>query len=292
MKKQNISGYTRLVGFFASPARHSISPKMHNLAFDHLGIDAVYLAFDIEENDFETAIQSISSLNMLGANVSMPYKQTALTLMDELSDSAKLIGAINTIVYKEGKLIGHNTDGIGFIASLKENKVTYIGKTITVLGAGGAAIAMICQAALDGVKKIHVFNRKNERYLQFYKKIPEIVERTGCQVILHDLEDDGLLNGCILESDILVNATSIGMVENRSPIYNEAVFHPNLIVYDAIYEPKETKLLQQAKIKGCLTINGLGMLIYQGAAAFELWTQKKMPVELIKEKIMNEKEGK
>lgn len=148
-----ITGHTRLAGLYAKPARHSISPMMHNAAFIEKGIDARYLAFDVEPEDLKTSVEAIRTLQLLGVNLSMPHKMAAVPLMDELSEAAQLIGAINTIVHHEGKLIGHNTDGIGFMASLTDAGISIIGKEITLMGAGGAATAIISQAALDGVKK-------------------------------------------------------------------------------------------------------------------------------------------
>jgi shikimate dehydrogenase len=176
VEKTAISGYTRLVGFLASPAKHSISPKMHNLAFKETNTDAVYLAFDVSKDELEHGIQAIRTFDMLGANVSMPHKIASVSYMDELTEAAKLIGAINTIVHREGKLIGHNTDGIGFCESLRENQVSIKNETMTLLGAGGAATAMICQAALDGMKTIHIFSRKSPRYERMQEKIKEITK--------------------------------------------------------------------------------------------------------------------
>lgn len=287
MEKNEISGYTRLVGFFASPAKHSISPKMHNLAFKETNIDAIYLAFDVSNETLADSIQTIRTFDMLGANLSMPNKIAAINYMDELSESAKLIGAINTIVNQEGKLIGHNTDGIGFCESLREAKVSIKGTTMTLLGAGGAAIAMVTQAALDGMKEIYIFSRKSPNYDQMEEKIKKIMEETTCSIILTEWNEEQKLAEALAKSNLLVNATSVGMKETQSPIKNPQLLREDLTVYDAIYDPRETLLLKQAKEKGAKTINGLGMLIYQGAAAFGLWTGTKMPVEKIKPIIEN-----
>lgn len=287
MEKNEISGYTRLVGFFASPAKHSISPKMHNLAFKETNIDAIYLAFDVSNETLADSIQTIRTFDMLGANLSMPNKIAAINYMDELSESAKLIGAINTIVNQEGKLIGHNTDGIGFCESLREAKVSIKGTTMTLLGAGGAAIAMVTQAALDGMKEIYIFSRKSPNYDQMEEKIKKIMEETTCSIILTEWNEEQKLAEALAKSNLLVNATSVGMKEKQSPIKNSQLLREDLTIYDAIYDPRETLLLKQAKEKGAKTINGLGMLIYQGAAAFELWTGTKMPIEKIKPIIEN-----
>lgn len=287
MEKTAISGYTRLVGFLANPAKHSISPKMHNLAFKETNIDAVYLAFDVSKDELEHGIQAIRTFDMLGANVSMPHKIAAVSYMDELTEAAELIGAINTIIHHEGNLIGHNTDGIGFCESLRENQVRIKNETMTLLGAGGAATAMICQAALDGMKTIHVFSRKSPRYERMHEKIKEITAKTNCVITLTELSDQNKLATALAQSSLLVNATSVGMSDDTSPISDTSLLRKDLTVYDAIYNPRETYLLKQAKAAGAKTINGLGMLLYQGAAAFECWTGKKMPVEQIKPIIEN-----
>lgn len=281
---EEISGQTRLVGFYANPARHSLSPKMHNLSFSKLGIDAVYLAFEVTKEALPTQIQAIRNMQMLGVNLSMPHKVAALDYVDELSPAAKIIGAINTIVNHEGKLIGHNTDGIGFMVSLAENQIDIIGQTITIIGAGGAATAMITQAALDGVKQIYVLNRPSAHFKTYQEKIQAIMQATNCPIELISLEDQALVYQAVNKSQLLVNATSVGMYPNvdELPIDKE-VLRSDLPVYDAIYHPQETKLLKAAAAKGTLTINGLGMLLHQGAAAFKLWTNQEMPVDYVKE---------
>ena len=282
--KQMITGHTRLAALFAKPAKHSISPAMHNLSFEEQGIDAVYLAFDVEPDDLAASIQSIRQLDLLGVNLSMPHKMAAVALMDECSPAAELIGAINTIVNQEGRLIGHNTDGIGFMRALEDIQVSIIGDTMTVIGAGGAATAIISQAALDGVKTIHVFNRKDEFYPIIQEKLTQIAQKTACELTLTDLEDQMALKTAIDQSSLLVNATGVGMKPNDtvSPLKDKTLLRESLAVYDVIYNPRETQLLKDAKAVGAKTANGLSMLLYQGAAAFELWTGKAMPVEKVK----------
>lgn len=282
--EQMISGHTRLAALFAKPARHSISPAMHNLSFSENDVDAVYLAFDVEPENLATSIESIRTLDMLGVNLSMPHKMAAVPLVDELSPAAALIGAINTIVNDNGHLIGHNTDGIGFMRALSAIDVSVIDETITVIGAGGAATAIISQAALDGVKNIQVFNRKDAFYPVIDVKLQEIAQQTGCNITLQDLADDPALADALNKSQLLVNATGVGMKpnESESPLKDTSLLRPTLAVYDVIYNPRETQLLKDAKAAGAKTANGLSMLLYQGAAAFELWTGKEMPVEKVR----------
>lgn len=287
--KNTITGHTRLVGLFATPIRHSVSPMIQNAGFEALGIDAVYLAFDLGTDRIERAIDSIKNLEMLGANLSMPNKMAALPLMDELSEAAKLVGAINTIVNKDGKLTGHITDGTGFMRSLKDMDVDVIGKKMTITGAGGAATAIIVQAALDGVKEIAVYNIKDDFFEKIQDKLTYIAENTDCKITLNDLADQEALAKDVAESVLLANATGVGMKPNTedSTIKDFDIIRPDLAVIDIIYIPRETKLLREAKARGAKTSNGLGMLLYQGAAAFELWTGQEMPIDIVKPIIEN-----
>jgi shikimate dehydrogenase len=285
-----VTGYTRLAGLIAKPARHSISPLMHNTAFKANNIDAVYLSFEVEKEQLPQFIKGISAFDMIGVNVSMPYKLAVIPYLDELSEAATLIGAVNTIVpQKDGRLVGHNTDGSGFMRSLVDSNVEIIGEEITVIGTGGAATAICVQAALDGVQKINVFNRQGEFFTQKQQKINEIAQKSQCTLSLTDLADGKALNKALGNSKLLVNATDVGMKPNeaQTPIQDFSAFHDDLAVYDVIYNPRETKLIQIAKEKGLKTVNGLGMLLYQGAYAFELWTGKKMPLEIVKPLVAN-----
>lgn len=282
-----VSGHTRLAGFFADPSKHSLSPKLHTTAFSELNINAIYLAFNISKGMLKEAVESIRTLDMMGVNLSMPHKVEAIQYIDELSESADLIGAINTIVNRDGKLIGYNTDGVGFIESLRVNHVPIKNQTMTILGAGGAATAIIVQAALDGFKEIHIFSRPGDRYDEMNKKIDEITKKVNCKISIKDLNDLEKLEQAIKASQLLVNSTSVGMTSEDSLIHNISLLRPDLVVYDVIYNPRQTLLLKQAQENGCQTINGLDMLLYQGAEAFNLWTNQKMPVEKVKTIIEN-----
>ena len=282
-----VNGHTRLAGFFANPSKHSLSPKIHTTAFSELNINALYLAFNISKGMLEEAIQSIRTLDMLGVNLSMPHKVDAIEYVDELSESAQLIGAINTIVNQNGKLIGYNTDGVGFIESLRVNHVPINNQTMTILGAGGAATAIIVQSALDGFKEINVFSRPGERFDDMQRKIEEISNKVTCKIMLNNLFDVDELTKAVEKSDLLVNSTSVGMSHDESLIKDVSLLRKELVVYDVIYKPKKTLLLKQAEENGCQIINGLDMLLYQGAEAFNLWTNKKMPVDKVKKILEN-----
>lgn len=282
-----ITGHTRLTALLGSPVAHSISPMMHNESFQYHNLDYVYLCFDVNEEGLAIAVDGLKKIGIRGFNLTMPNKNKMVELIDHLSPAGQLIGAINTVVNDDGILTGHNTDGVGFMRSLEDAGHNIIGKTMTVLGAGGAATAICAQAALDGVACIHIFARTTSRFwnrtAEFVKKINEM---TNCKAILHDNADQKALKDALNDSAILVNASSVGMAPNTdaSLIEDPSYFHKGLIVYDAIYNPRETKLLRLAREAGCETCNGLYMLLYQGAEAFRIWTGKEMPVDLIKEK--------
>lgn len=284
---REITGHTRLTGLLGSPVAHSVSPLMHNEAFRQLGLDYVYLCFDVKEEGLKTAVEGLKMAGIRGFNLTMPNKNKMVELVDCLSPAAGLIGAVNTVVNNDGILIGHNTDGIGFMRSVKDAGYDIIGQEMTVMGAGGAATAICVQAALDGVKKIHLFTRPSSR---FHQRTVVLVDRinqiTDCEITLYDQADQHALRTSMEQSAILVNGTSVGMAPDTdaSIIEDSSFFIPGKIVADIIYNPQETKLLKMAREAGCKTFNGMYMLLYQGAEAFRIWTGQEMPIEQIKEK--------
>lgn len=282
----NITGTTKLTGLLGSPVAHSISPMMHNESFKILGLDYVYLCFDVGTDSLKTAVEGMKAMGVKGFNCTMPDKNLMCELADELSPAAKLIGAVNTVLNDNGKLIGYNTDGMGYMQAVKDAGHDIIGKNMTLLGAGGAATAVCTQAALDGVANINVFSIKDQFFDRAQKMVDNINASTNCKAALYDLADTTELHKSIDNSHILTNATSVGMAPNTDNciITDESVFRSGLIVSDVIYNPRETKLLKLAKEHGCQTFNGLYMLLYQGAEAFKIWTGKDMPVTAIKEK--------
>jgi len=282
---ERLSATTILIGLMATPIRHSLSPTMQNEAFAKLGLDYAYLAFEVGNDELEDAVKSIRALGMRGSNVSMPNKQKIIPYLDKLSPAAELVGAVNTVVNDNGVLTGHITDGTGFMRSLKEANVQIIGQKMTVIGAGGAGTAICIQAALDGVKEIAIFNRQDECFENAKRTMAIINEKTSCQATLYDLADADSLREEMATSALFVNATGVGMkpFEGVSLITDQTLLRPELIVADVIYKPAKTKLLELAEAQGCKTINGLGMMLYQGAAAFEMWTGQEMPVDHIKD---------
>ena len=280
-----IDGYTRLAAVVANPIKHSISPFIHNSAFEATNTNGVYLAWEVDATELAETVANIRRYQMYGINLSMPYKEQVIPYLDQLSEEACLIGAVNTVVNREGTLIGYNTDGKGFFKSLPSFKISR--KKLVLLGAGGAAKAILAQAILDGVSQISVFVRSSsmEKTRPYLEKIQNA---TGFRVDLFALEDVQNLQDSITQADLLVNATSVGMDGSSQPIPTSIVLPEKLMVADVIYQPFETPFLKWARNQGNQSINGLGMLLYQAAEAFELWTGKEMPTdqiwELLKQK--------
>ncbi len=282
---ERITGHTELIGLIATPIRHSSSPRMHNEAFAKLGLDYAYLAFEVGTEDLEDTIKGFRAMKVRGSNVSMPNKTVVHKYLDKLSDAAEMCGAVNTIVNDNGVLTGHITDGIGYMSGLKDAGIDIIGKKMTIVGAGGAATAIQVQAALDGVKEISIFNRKDAFYERAQKTVKDINEKTNCKATLYDLEDLDKLKEEIASSYIFTNATGMGMkpLEGQTYIPDKSFLREDLIVTDVVYAPAETALLKMAKEVGCKTLNGFPMMLFQGAAAFKLWTNQDMPIEHVKE---------
>ena len=280
-----IDGYTRLAAVVANPIKHSISPFIHNSAFEATNTNGVYLAWEVDATELAETVANIRRYQMFGINLSMPYKEQVIPYLDQLSAEACLIGTVNTVVNREGTLIGYNTDGKGFFKSLPSFKISR--KRLVLLGAGGAAKAILAQAILDGVSQISVFVRSSsmEKTRPYLEKIQNA---TGFRVDLFALENIQELQDSITKADLLVNATSVGMDGSSQPIPTSIVLPEKLMVADVIYQPFETPFLKWARNQGNQSINGLGMLLYQAAEAFELWTGKEMPTdqiwELLKQK--------
>lgn len=285
--ERRISGRTGMFCLIGTPVGHSGSPAMYNYSFQKTSLDNVYLAYDIPLEKTEEAVQALRVLGCKGFNVTMPCKTKVAELVDELSDAAKLIGACNTVVVKDGKLYGNNTDGMGFVRNLKENGVDVKGKKMTIMGAGGAAAAVQIQSALEGAAKISIFNRADEFYANAEHTKAKIKEMLPeCDVNVYPLEDTEKLYAEIRDSDILVNATKVGMkpLDGQSLIEDTSVFRPDPVVADVVYNPKETKFVQDAKAAGCkVAVGGIGMLLWQGAAAFKLFTGEDMPTDEVYE---------
>ncbi len=282
-----VTGHTRLGCLLGSPVEHSISPMMYNEAFRLLDIDKIYLCFDTERRDLQTIVRALREMDVFGFNVTMPDKSRIMDCLDEVTDEARLIGAVNTVKNEDGHLIGYNTDGIGYVHAMQEKGCRFEGITMTLLGAGGAASSIAVQAAKSGVSTLYILNRGNGKSFPNATRLADLISaETDCRAFAVDLNDTAKANACIDKSSLLTNATNAGMEPeiNAMPLKDLSCLHPDLTVTDIIYHPKKTRLLKEAEKIGCRTANGMYMLLYQGEAAFRIWTGLDFPLEEIRQK--------
>lgn len=275
-----ITSKTQLVGLFGHPVSHSQSPLMHNAAFREKRLNYAYAAFDVVPERLHEAVAGIRGLGLRGVNVTIPHKITILPLLDEIDPLALRIGAVNTVVNQNGRLIGYNTDGMGYVRSLvEETGLLLADQVVTLVGAGGAARAVACTLADKGVKEIRIINRSREKAKLLADHLRLLVPASALEP--SEFKD------AVHSSTLLINTTSIGMYPNinEMPIAAEWL-HDQLIVSDLIYNPLETKLLATAKQAGAITHSGVGMFVNQGALAFELWTGEEAPVDLMRETVL------
>ena len=273
----------QVFGVFGDPIGHSLSPAMHNAAFSALGMDCIYHAFRVRPEKLEKAILGAEAMGFGGLNLTVPLKEAALKLDCIKPDPlAEKIGAINTVVFeKAGEITGYNTDGLGAKQALLEAAVEIRGSKIVVAGAGGAARAITFQLAADGAE-ITIVNRTEEKAI-------ELANDISATVLPGRIKGTGLsgLKDLLREADILINTTTLGMHPNTdAAIATAEELHPDLTVFDIVYNPLETRLLKEAKAAGAKTVSGILMLVYQGAEAFRLWTETEPPVELMKKTVL------
>ena len=273
-----ISGRTRIYGIFGYPVEHTFSPGMHNAAFKKLGMDACYVPFAVHPERLGEAANAILPLGLGGLNVTVPHKEKIIPYLDELSEEARLIGAVNTIEVRQGRLVGHNTDGRGFLRSLKEDAgFSPKGKKILIFGSGGAARAVGFSLALAGAGKMAF------RDLDISKAdllVNDIRKKTGADA--ESIHDDETLAAEAVDADCLINATPLGLKRTDPlPIHRDLILKKHLVC-DLVYNPPETTLLRAAKSRGAKRLAGRGMLLYQGVIALEIWTGKKAPVQIMK----------
>lgn len=270
---KSINAKTHLYGLFADPHDHSKSPEMYNTFFEQNGINAVYLSFKVNHTNIESAIASIRSLDLKGVNVSMPNKVSVMNYLDSIDKAADLMGAVNCIVSDSGKLIGYNTDGLGFTKNLEAHGLTLENNRIVVFGLGGVGKAIIVQAALSNVKEISVFNIQDENFTDGKLLTERLMKKTGIPVFLNDFSDTHTIQEMLNHADIVINATSVGMndFENQSPLPVGCELKSHQSIVDVIYNPEETLFLKNAAAIGCRCINGEGMLKHQGLENLKLW---------------------
>lgn len=279
-----VQGTTTLAGLIGYPLKHSKSPHMHNTAFEALGLDHVYMAFEVKDGHIKEALEGLKTFNAIGGNITMPHKTKVVEYLDDISPDAKIIGSVNTIKIENGKISGYNTDGRGFVKALEENNVEYKGKKIVLVGAGGAAKAVATQLAFDGAGEIVLFNRTLNSAEEIVQNINKNIP--SCRAMALEM-DEGKLVEEIQDAQVLINCTSLGMKDtiDQAIISSETELPKDLFVADIVYDPDQTKLLKLAEKAGCRYMNGLMMMIWQGAIAFKIWTGKDMPIEYIKSEL-------
>jgi len=278
-----ISGELQVYGIFGYPVKHSKSPQFQTAAFSFYNLPAVYVPFEVKPEDLKTAVDALKALNIKGVNITVPHKEHIIQYLNEVSEEVSYIGACNTVKNIDGYLIGYNTDAYGFITGLKELEPNLEGKNILVLGAGGASRAVIYGLIKEGVNKIYQSNRTIEKVFKIredFKKLTKFAEEIIIPIPYEKIEC------CVLDSvDIIVNTTSVGLREDDEPLFNYEAISSRHIVVDIIY--KKTPLLQVAEKKGCKFQDGLPMLLYQGAKAFEIWTGKDAPIDIMKKALID-----
>lgn len=257
------------------PVQHSLSPSMQNAAFSALGIKSTYISFRVPSKDLKTSVESLKSIGIAGFNVTIPHKMSILQYLDELDYTASKSHAVNTVKNDTGKLIGYNTDMYGFIQPLYTRNIDFKGKKVLIIGAGGAAYAIVTALSYEkGIAEINVVNRSSHNAL----KLVEHALKLGLNTHKEDFEN---LSKLALQSDLLINSTSIGLNNESSPIVRQDI-NPNSIVYDIVYKPIDTDLLRKAKEANATVVYGYEMLIAQGAQAFKIWTGCDAPINAMK----------
>lgn len=280
MKELNVSGKTIICGVIGDPIEHTMSPAMHNAAYKAADLDFIYLAFKVTAGELGNALAGMRALGIKGLNVTIPHKVAVIPFLDRIDPLAEKIGAVNTIVNENGALTGYNTDAMGFLRALIEHGTEPRGKKVLLLGAGGAARAISYILAEEGAHLV-VLNREEEFSLA-QELARRISESYGIPVAIGKLDRE-TIEQAIGDSDILVNATSVGMSPNagQSPVPADLLCS-GLLVFDAVYNPFETRLLREAKEAGAETIDGLQMLVWQGALAYEKFTGQEAPVDVMR----------
>lgn len=278
-----ITGKTIPFGLFGYPVKHTFSPQMHNAAFKKLNIDGVYIPFEVKPEDLEISLKSLKALGFGGINVTVPHKQTCMKYLDSIDEEAKLIGAVNTIKVTVHKLIGYNTDGKGFLNSLKEENIQLEDCNIFVLGAGGASRAItITMVKNVKLKKIYIYDIDSIKAQNLVDDLDNIVDNIAVKLEKKKIEE--VMN----KIDFLINATPVGLKKGEIPLKKELLDPKLKLVYDLIYNPLQTELLRIAQDRGINTINGLSMLVHQGAASFKIWTDVTPSLEVMREAVLSQ----
>lgn len=273
-----INGNTQILAVFGDPVAHSLSPVMHNAAFQALGWNVVYLPCRVLPENLPQAVEGIRALGYRGANITIPHKQAVLPYLDEVIGDAALSGSVNTIIHREGKLLGTSTDGVGLIRSLQDDGgFEATGKHVLLLGAGGSAAALVFRLIHAGIRSLTVVNRDLERALRLKAKLLEV---TGFEVQTASLGELEHLEWN--RYDLLINTTSVGLHDDGTLVPSK-LLNPSLLVYDIVYKRGDTRLIRDAQEQGCRTVNGLSLLLYQGAESFRLWFGEEPPLAVMRQ---------
>ena len=272
-----------MCGVIGDPIVHTLSPIMHNAAFNHLKLDFVFLAFRVKAAQLENAMRGMRGLGIRGLNVTMPHKNAVIKYLDVVDPTVKFLGSANTILNDDGRLLGFNTDGVGALKALRENGVELDGKKLLLLGAGGAAKAIAFSIAKE-VGELVILNRVSEKA----KELAEALSVTYGKKVVGEALSPSVIQKSLQDADILINATSVGMHPHVSQsLVAPQWLKPDLTVMDIVYNPVETKLAKHAKAAGAHVISGVEMLLYQGAASFEIWTGRSAPIEVMRKAALN-----
>lgn len=276
-----LNGWTKILGVIGNPIHHSKSPQMHNAALTHLNLNYIYIPFLVEKNHIKTCIASLKSNNISGINVTIPFKEDVIPFLDKLDPLAKKIGAVNTIVNNNGSLTGYNTDGYGLISDLNINNISLSNKSIVVLGAGGSSKSICFSLIEQNIKSLLILNRTVEKADTLKSDlINSFTNKATIPIETNNLTS--VINETSLKSyDIIINTTSVGLNDNSTVFLTPMWSNPNQVVYDIIYSPPETNFLKQARLRGSKTLNGLGMLVGQGARAFKIFTSHDAPFDIM-----------
>ncbi|MDE0637023.1 MAG: shikimate dehydrogenase [Candidatus Poribacteria bacterium] len=276
-KPHRITGHTRIIGVIGAPVEHSRSPQMHNAALVKAGLDYVYVPFHVPVDAVAEAMNGFKALNVVGINVTLPHKQAVIHFLTSISREAELIGAVNTLIFINGEVHGENTDAHGFLRALEETGASVpVDKDVVVLGAGGSARAVVVALALAGVRSVVIANRTVSKAVALAEELSEkinVQEETGHKTVLEGMGlQDSQLPDAVRSSALLVNTASSSMDTSHPLLIDPNWLQPSTIVYDIVYTPPMTTLLTTAAEKGCKIVGGIGMLVHQGAIAFERWT--------------------
>lgn len=267
-----ITGHTRIIGVIGAPVEHSRSPQMHNAALAKAGLDYVYVPFHVRPGDIARALEGFKALNVVGINVTLPHKAAVLPYLTSISREAALIGAVNTLSFRDGEIHGDNTDAEGFLRALRETEGNDVGhqlfREVVVLGAGGAARAVVVALALAGANRIVIANRTATKAVALAEEM-----QAKTNVTMHGMGlTDARMDAAVKNSTLLVNTATASMDANAPILIDDSVISPHTFVYDIVYTPPVTPLMHAATKRGCKTLGGIGMLVHQGAIAFEKWT--------------------